>query len=97
MGVYIKGVDLPDDCASCLFSDYYSGSDGGLIWTCTANGMELDKEDEEGRQPGCPMVYIPAHGPLMDIGAPYGISLRIDGGKIDADIFGDVVIPAEEE
>lgn len=90
MGVYIKGLKMPDKCINCFFNDI--GTECGLL--------EHDVEDailHGARYGGCPLLPVPDHGDLIDRDA-----LIIKGGRSNGKMFlyellknMPVVIPAE--
>ena len=72
MSIYIKGMEMPSDCAKCRFLEGDAGD--GL---CHAAERWLDDEywgwyqypegDIDDSQPlNCPLVEIPDHGRLID-------------------------------
>ena len=67
MGIYIKGMKLPEDCLSCpLACPAYM--DRSLA--CTQTGHIADaKHAENERMQDCPLTEIPPHGRLIDADA----------------------------
>ena len=50
MSVLIKGVDMPESCAKCLFGDGYS---------CYATGYIVQEDDWENKRAYfCPLVEL---------------------------------------
>lgn len=91
MSVYIKGMEMPTDCAMLLkiFPDGRVGVPVHLNWMGT-----LVVNDAEA-------VPVPPHGRLIDIDAPYQIQVHVDGltKKGSVDIYAPAVLeadPAEE-
>ena len=84
MGVYIKGMEMPDKCGHCRFA--------------TAFECEVTKNfitTFNVRQADCPLVPVPEHGALMDRDAFFATCPElVDGYKRITDDL--VVIPAEE-
>jgi hypothetical protein len=58
MGVYIKGMEMPDGCVVCPFfiENHHDRGDDSL---CRASGKEA--------KCGCPLVPVPPHGRLIDV------------------------------
>ena len=57
MGVYIKGVTIPEDCWHCAYE--------GLFPPC---GTGAESDYKKTRHPDCPLVEVPeSHGRLVDI------------------------------
>lgn len=71
MGIYIKGMDMPDDCKTCELCQY----DDGLWGFWFAND---EKIADKGRREDCPLTEVPTpHGRLIDADAFYEL---LDGG-----------------
>lgn len=71
MGVYVKGVEMPDDCRECPFETYYNNCG---ITRCRATGKDMAVDWEcipwEGRAEWCPLVEVHTpHGRLCDADA----------------------------
>lgn len=58
MGVYIKGMDMPESCHQCV-AGY-----GGFCFVCPAE--EDGTCPDHGRPEWCPLVELPPHGRLID-------------------------------
>lgn len=59
MGVYIKGMDMPESCHQCV-AGY-----GGFCFVCPAE--EDGTCPDHGRPEWCPLIGLPAqHGRLID-------------------------------
>lgn len=57
MGVYIKGIDKPNECCNCAFN----------VGLCTAKVAVFGKERlHEPVEGWCPLVAVPDHGDLID-------------------------------
>ena len=59
MSILIKGMEMPENCASCdIACGFYLdlGVDGLLSKICRT----------ESRRPDCPLVPVPEHGRLID-------------------------------
>ena len=66
MGVYIKGMEMPESCYE------YPCGDNVLCECLAKNGRESYHHDEYGypdgeRQDWCPLVPVPPHGDLIDL------------------------------
>ena len=61
MGIYIKGMEMPESCMRCPFEnggDCYGGKYKYI--------MDVD-DYEDFRHPNCPLTYVPEpHGNLID-------------------------------
>ena len=67
MGVYIKGMEMPNDCRECPMQVYYSS---GKTW-CKSTNMILAEDYKpipfDGRPKWSPLVEVPEpHGDLID-------------------------------
>lgn len=58
MSVLIKGMELPEDCANCIFkiNKHYSGDE--WYYACALNSKDIF-EDEKGRLQDCPLIEMP--------------------------------------
>lgn len=107
MGVYIKGIEIPKNCAVCILEkDLF----GRAVCFGYEDGRALYKDDlppvgsEERRPSWCPLVLVPPHGRLIDADALMG---RIEHDTPLSSTFEKVVrryikdaptiIPAEED
>ena len=64
MGVYIKGMEMPTNCAFCRIKRR-----NGKKMVCPLCGEEWDVHDPmsaDHRLDNCPLVPVPAHGRLID-------------------------------
>ena len=102
MGVYIKGMEMPDGCYYCPFRQGSFGRVPPHRAMCMVTGevMPVDEKNIQHNQP-CPLVPVPPHGRLIDIDAPYQIRVHVDGltKKGGVDIYAPAVLdadPAEE-
>lgn len=57
MGVYIKGMEMPDGCVVCPFF-IVNRHDRGDDSLCRASRKEV--------KCGCPLIPVPPHGDLID-------------------------------
>ena len=57
-GIYINGMDMPQNCWSCAFLD-------GEYGYCIIDGLSRDAEEKTN----CPLIPIPDHGRLIDADA----------------------------
>lgn len=63
MGIYIKGMDMPDKCYGC-FAEYHPVN--LLSGTCRLTGESTDGYAYKRRE-DCPLVYVRTpHGDLVD-------------------------------
>lgn len=60
MGVYIKGMEMPEHCGVCRFA-----VDG---WCYAYGKPNIDALANDGRTNFCPLVPVPPHGRLIDAG-----------------------------
>ena len=58
MGVYIKGMEMPEHCGVCRFA-----VDG---WCYAYGKPNIDALANDGRSNFCPLVPVPPHGDLID-------------------------------
>ena len=58
MGVYIKGMEMPDRCGRCRFATAFD---------CGVDKQFIPTHDE--RRYDCPLVPVPPHGRLIDADA----------------------------
>ena len=94
MGVYIKGMEMPDGCVVCPFfiENRHDRGDDSL---CRASRKEV--------KCGCPLVPVPPHGDLIDRDAlikgegRYIISFGKEGIDIAEINRAPTIIEAEEE
>ena len=69
MGVYIKGMEMPENCRQCGFyhhNEYYGYESCGA--THFAIGDRYHPSNKQ-RYPNCPLVEVPKHGRLGDLDA----------------------------
>lgn len=62
MGVYIKGMKMPDNCCNCPLGDAADG------WYCKLTGYTYNWGNPN-RASWCPLVPVPKHGGLIDADA----------------------------
>lgn len=80
MGIYIKGVGMPESCASCFASE-----------RCIIKQYNWSFD----RPINCPLVPVPSHGALMDRDEFFAVCPElVDGYKQITDDL--VVVPAED-
>lgn len=104
MGVYIKGMDMPQGCAFCRI-----GKRNGKKMVCPLCDEEWDIHDPmsaDHKLDNCPLVPVPAHGRLGDMDA-IARKIRRFGDYVDFtkdEIAGwfengdfETIIPAEED
>lgn len=98
MGVYITGMEMPESCYYCPFRQGSFGKFPIHRAMCMVTGevMPVDGENIQHDQP-CPLVYVPPHGRLIDIDAPYQIQVHVDGltKKGGVDIYAPTVLDAD--
>lgn len=81
MGIYIKGMEMPENCAGCPYST--------LGMDCVIEGKSVHVAWLERKRPDwCPLVPVPPHGRLIDAD-----KYEFPGDLKDE----PTVIPAEEE
>lgn len=85
MGIYIKGIDMPKNCADCLLEDTYDGYNCRIVEKSANWGLE-------GRPSWCPLVPVPPHGRLIDADEFF----RIFPELISYEFAAPTIIPAEE-
>ncbi len=97
MGVYIKGMEMPESCYDCDFTN-----DGFYLCKAAHLYKQLENDCEERRPDWCPLIEVPQHGRLIDadteirnafIGGQYGYSLDEIEEAIDN---APTIIEAEE-
>ena len=67
MGVYIKGMVMPDNCMKCILRV----RDKNKSW-CLVSGKRLARSLLEIMPSGCPLIEVPEpHGRLIDADAYY--------------------------
>lgn len=59
MGVYLKDMEMPTSCMTCLFQTPYMGG-----WCSLLN----DNSNAYSRRRDCPLISVPPHGRLIDAG-----------------------------
>ena len=60
MGIYIKGMKMPEDCLKCPFCLFADG-----YWKCLVDGSHADFGGT-CRPSLCPLVSVQPHGRLID-------------------------------
>lgn len=65
MGIYIKGMEMPE---SCFYGCPLSGTACRLWKLMMAEGTEMRHKD-------CPLVAVPDHGDLIDANTMIGVEL----------------------
>ena len=65
MGVYIKGMDMPEGCFGCELSfRWYNGTE--IVLQC--NVLQKLVSDDGLKDPDCPLIELPEpHGRLGDL------------------------------
>lgn len=65
MGVYIKGMEMPETCKLCYLSEF---DPGFYAYVCKPTGMRIDYDMAKIDRPRtiCPLVPVPPHGDLID-------------------------------
>ena len=65
MGVYIKGMEMPKNCAECFFHKVFPATGVGINQLyCALCGINIVKMSDA--LPDCPLVPVPPHGRLID-------------------------------
>jgi hypothetical protein len=65
MGVYIKGMEMPKNCAECPLKEYMI-CEGNNPPTICVNGY-VNEIPKRGIISDCPLVHVPPHGRLGDL------------------------------
>lgn len=61
MGVYIKGIEMPQNCGDCPCAHIFDG------YTCRVAKRSFDKYPLENREDWCPLIEATEpHGRLID-------------------------------
>ena len=65
MGIYIKGMEMPESCHDCEIGGAKQLDKAG---NCPFYRLEWWEQEEyrDHRVDGCPLVPVPAHGRLID-------------------------------
>ena len=104
MGVYIRGMEMPDNCLECPLETDYGTCGYYSLFVEAGHDSEVWK-----RRDDCPLVEVPPHGRLIDadalndlINKSYPMTDRVDvhnGYAICQIMIKDLptVIEAEEE
>lgn len=68
MGVYVKGMEMPETCKLCYLSEF---DPGFYAYVCKPTGMRIDYDMAKIDRPKkiCPLVPVPEHGRLIDADA----------------------------
>lgn len=64
MGVYIKGMEMPESCFYCPMREWHIVH-GEKITSCRTAVMLI--KDEDDKPDWCPIIEIPPHGRLGDL------------------------------
>ena len=64
MGVYIRGMNLPDNCMECPLETDYGTCGYYSLFVEAGHDSEILK-----RRDDCPLVEVPPHGRLIDADA----------------------------
>ena len=68
MGIYIKGMEMPDMCAECQFLSGLICPDDIYVCDCPADGMHeknvTKAVEEDRRDSDCPLVDMPDDKPV---------------------------------
>lgn len=70
MGVYIKGMEMPTSCISCLLNFGEKRPEYGLTIYCPYSDGVIswrDKAFDNGRLASCGIVPVPPHGKLVEV------------------------------
>ena len=59
MSVYIRGMEMPNNCRDCPLEDAYEGYNCRIVEKSANWGLE-------GRPSWCPLIPAPPHGDLID-------------------------------
>ena len=80
MGIYIKGMEMPESCWDCYFQD---------CGNCRLNAYKVvDKCIIEGRiDDDCPLVPVQPHGRLIDADALCDLLTRLADNEYSLSVF----------
>ena len=108
MGVYIKGMEMPKNCADCDLEqcdeNYYGDQ---FNFQCPLGYKAYTKKTREiKRLENCPLIEVPEHGRLIDADALFEEAYKVWGFDADASdcsvlmqLINDAptIIPADKE
>ena len=70
MSVYIKGMEMPENCYRCLFfrmtNEWDKNDEADILFRCARTGEET-WDYNGGYLPNCPLIHVPDHGRLGDL------------------------------
>lgn len=97
MGIYIKGMKMPEDCFGCPMVSGYEIADEARTMYSTVRCRLTNTRRPVGEAiaSDCPLVHVPPHGALIDRDDFFATCPEIvDGYKTITDSL--VVFPSEE-
>ena len=110
MSVYIKGMEMPQDCYDCLLSSEFNLYDehGYCESGTECSLLKRVIDDDSKRLDNCPIQSVPDHGRLIDADALFDFILNIyktaqgDARKAYRDVLDTIVaagdvIPEDEQ
>ena len=69
MSVYIKGMEMQENCYRCMFfrntTEWGKDDRADILFRCVRTGEET-WDYKGGYLPSCPLIPVPDHGPLID-------------------------------
>lgn len=69
MGVYIKSMEMPENCYRCRFSrmvnNWNKNDEADILFRCVLTGEE-SWDYTGGYLPNCPLIPVPDHLKLVD-------------------------------
>ena len=78
MGVYIKGMEMPENCFHCRFSRW--DVEGGF---CDLLNKDADMRFK--RHDDCPLIEVPDHGDLIDMD-DFSHAMYHEAFEVDSDM-----------
>ena len=97
MGIYIKGMEMPDNCVECPLETDYGTCGYYSLFVEAGHDSEVWK-----RRDDCPLVEVPPHGRLIDADALTTVTEMVNGEwKTYVEVFevadAPTIIESEEE
>lgn len=70
MDILIKNMEMPKSCADCEFCETYE-ADYSWCYACTRTGKMPLNILQHIRPSDCPLIELPEHGDLVNLGDVY--------------------------